>query len=62
MDIKLEVVVLPVGYVDRAKDFYQELGPGRDLDGKSYSSFAAFTDPDGNGRVLQEITTRLPGQ
>lgn len=28
----------------------------------SYSSFAAFSDPDGNGWVLQEITTRLPGR
>jgi len=28
----------------------------------SYSSFATFTDPDGNGWLLQEITTRLPGR
>ncbi|WP_327371858.1 VOC family protein [Streptomyces sp. NBC_01217] len=28
----------------------------------SYSSFAAFSDPDGNGWVLQEVTTRLPGR
>jgi catechol 2,3-dioxygenase-like lactoylglutathione lyase family enzyme len=26
MDMKLEVVVLPVADVDRAKDFYKELG------------------------------------
>ena len=25
-------------------------------------SFATFTDPDGNGWLLQEITTRLPGR
>jgi catechol 2,3-dioxygenase-like lactoylglutathione lyase family enzyme len=31
-------------------------------DRHSYSSFAKFTDPDGNGWVLQEITTRLPGR
>ena len=36
--------------------------PGRDPDGKSYSSHAVFSDPDGNGWVLQEITTRLPGR
>jgi hypothetical protein len=27
-----------------------------------YGSFAAFSDPDGNGRLLQEIQTRLPGR
>jgi catechol 2,3-dioxygenase-like lactoylglutathione lyase family enzyme len=27
-----------------------------------YGSFAAFTDPDGNGWLLQEIKTRLPGR
>ena len=38
-DLKLEVVVLPVSDVDRAKGFY-----------------------DGNGWMLQEINTRLPGR
>jgi catechol 2,3-dioxygenase-like lactoylglutathione lyase family enzyme len=28
----------------------------------SYSSFASFSDPDGNGWLLQEVTTRLPGR
>jgi predicted enzyme related to lactoylglutathione lyase len=28
----------------------------------SYGSFASFSDPDGNGWVFQEITTRLPGR
>lgn len=28
---------------------------------KSYASFASFSDPDGNGWVLQEITARLTG-
>ncbi len=28
----------------------------------SYGSYATFRDPDGNGWVLQEITTRLPGR
>jgi catechol 2,3-dioxygenase-like lactoylglutathione lyase family enzyme len=28
----------------------------------SYGSFAAFSDPDGNGWLLQEIKTRLPGR
>jgi hypothetical protein len=36
--------------------------PGPDPGRRSYSSFASFSDPDGNGWVLQEITTRLPGR
>jgi catechol 2,3-dioxygenase-like lactoylglutathione lyase family enzyme len=34
-------------------------GPAPDRE--SYGSFATFSDPDGNGWLLQEITTRLPG-
>lgn len=141
MDMKLEVVVVPVSDVDRGKAFYQKLGFRLDIDyvrdenhrvvqftpsgseasihiGKgitsaapgslqnvylvvsdiekaradlvdrgvevseafhfdgllgprvaepdpkrgSYGSFASFKDPDGNGWLLQEITTRLPGR
>jgi catechol 2,3-dioxygenase-like lactoylglutathione lyase family enzyme len=146
MDMKLEIVVLPVSDVDRAKDFYTGLGwrldadfaaeqfrvvqltppgspasvifgtsvtaqapgsaqglhlvvadieaahdelkrlgaepsevfhdaggvfhhagtdarvPGADPARRSYSSFLSFRDPDGNGWILQEITTRLPGR
>jgi catechol 2,3-dioxygenase-like lactoylglutathione lyase family enzyme len=147
MDMKLEVVVLPVADVDRAKDFYKELGwrldadfaaspdfrvvqltppgslasvifgtgvtaaapgsveqlllivddvqaardeiaghgvpvsevfhdeggvfhhagtadrvSGPDPAGRSYTSFASFSDPDGNGWLLQQITARLPGR
>ncbi|MFJ9365170.1 VOC family protein [Nocardia sp. NPDC101769] len=148
MDMKLEVVVLPVADVDRAKAFYAERlgfrldadftvddgyrviqvtppgsecslifgtgvtaaapgsldglhlivtdiekavaeltergvavdGPFRDATGvfhhagttgrvagahperRSYGSFAAFGDPDGNGWFLQEITQRAPGR
>jgi len=35
---------------------------GRDLEGRSYFSFASFEDPDGNRWLLQEITERLPGR
>jgi catechol 2,3-dioxygenase-like lactoylglutathione lyase family enzyme len=35
---------------------------GRDPQGRSYFSFAGFEDPDGNGYLLQEIKTRLPGR
>jgi len=31
-------------------------------DHATYSSFATFSDPDGNRWLLQEITTRLPGR
>ncbi len=44
----------PVGASDRLGG----IAPER----KSYGSFASFEDPDGNGWLLQEITTRLPGR
>jgi catechol 2,3-dioxygenase-like lactoylglutathione lyase family enzyme len=141
VDLKLEVVVLPVSDVDRAKTFYERLGwrldadftagdswravqmtppgspcsihfgkgittaapgsvqnlylvvsdveaarreligrgaevseafhfagfggprvPGPDPDGRSYGTYASFRDPDGNGWLLQEVKTRLPGR
>ena len=147
MDLKLEIVVLPVADADRSKEFYEKLGfrldadftterglrviqvtppgseasiifgdqltsaaPGsvqglhlitsdvaqaraelaergadisevwHDEDGifhwadgahrvdgphpvnDSYSSYASFSDPDGNGWILQQVVTRLPGR
>lgn len=146
LDLKLEVVVIPVADVDRAKEFYDELGfrldadfsagdtwrlvqmtppgsrcsimfgkgfttavpgsvqgtflvvddveaaraeltahgidvsevfhfdgalratgtegraPGADPQRNSYRSWASFSDPDGNGWLIQEVTTRLPGR
>ena len=46
---------------------FQPEGTGDRVSGRaagraSYSSFATFTDPDGNGWLLQEITARLPGR
>lgn len=38
----------------------RESGPAPDRG--TYGSFATFSDPDGNGWLLQEITTRLPGR
>lgn len=35
---------------------------GPDPERRSYRSFASFHDPDGNGWLLQELTTRLPGR
>ena len=59
--------------VDVSNVFHYAAGPfndtvenprvtGRDPEGRSYSSFASFEDPDGNSWLLQEITTRLPGR
>ena len=138
IDMKLEVVTLPVSDVDRAKSFYQSLGwrldadivvgdfrgvqltpprsqcsisfgkglttaapgsaqrfelvvsdidaaradlirrgvevselfhrdesglaPGLDTQRRSYLTYASFSDPDGNGWLLQEVKERLPGR
>ena len=35
---------------------------GPDPERRSYRSFVSFSDPDGNGWLLQEITARLPGR
>jgi catechol 2,3-dioxygenase-like lactoylglutathione lyase family enzyme len=49
-------------------DVFHRAGPGKppvsgpDPARRSYSSFATFSDPDGNEWLLQEITTRLPGR
>jgi predicted enzyme related to lactoylglutathione lyase len=59
--------------VDVSEVFHYAAGPfnntvenprvvGRDPEGRSYYSFASFEDPDGNGWLMQEITTRLPGR
>ena len=36
--------------------------PGPDPERASYGSFFAFTDPDSNTWLVQEVTTRLPGR
>jgi catechol 2,3-dioxygenase-like lactoylglutathione lyase family enzyme len=35
---------------------------GPDPEHRSYRSFASFRDPDGNGWLFQELTTRVPGR
>jgi len=42
--------------------FGQTRVSGPDPEHRSYRSFASFSDPDGNGWLLQEITNRLPGR
>jgi catechol 2,3-dioxygenase-like lactoylglutathione lyase family enzyme len=59
--------------VDVSEVFHYAAGPfnnavenprvgGPDPERRSYYSFASFEDPDGNGWLLQEIQTRLPGR
>jgi catechol 2,3-dioxygenase-like lactoylglutathione lyase family enzyme len=36
--------------------------PGPAPDRRDYASFARFSDPDGNGWVLQEVRKRAPGR
>ncbi len=35
---------------------------GPDPEHRTYRSYASFSDPDGNGWLFQEVTTRLPGR
>jgi catechol 2,3-dioxygenase-like lactoylglutathione lyase family enzyme len=66
--MKLEVVVVPVSDVNRAKDFYQALGWRLDADFVTAPDFRVIqmTPPgsacDGNSWFVQEVTTRLPGR
>jgi catechol 2,3-dioxygenase-like lactoylglutathione lyase family enzyme len=66
-------MILVVNDIDAARDDLINHGadvsevqearpPGFDSPGRSYFARASFSDPDGNGWVLQEITTRLPGR
>ncbi|HEX6104918.1 MAG TPA: VOC family protein [Gemmatimonadales bacterium] len=56
--------------VDMSEVFHYTAGPapfgdrvgGIAPDHLSYGSYATFSDPDGNGWLLQEVTTRFPGR
>jgi catechol 2,3-dioxygenase-like lactoylglutathione lyase family enzyme len=51
--------------VEVSEPFHREAGklaPGADPNHTSYNSYASFKDPDGNGWLLQEVTSRLPGR
>jgi catechol 2,3-dioxygenase-like lactoylglutathione lyase family enzyme len=72
LDIEAAREELLVHGVDVGEVFHEEaLGarfhapgrvPGPAPEHSTYGSFAAFSDPDGNGWLLQEITTRLAGR
>lgn len=53
--------------VDVSEVFHRGATPdsrltGPDFERRSYASFAAFSDPDGNNWLMQEVTNRLPGR
>lgn len=39
-----------------------ERAPGLDPERRSYGSYVAFSDPDGNGWFIQEVKQRAPGR
>jgi catechol 2,3-dioxygenase-like lactoylglutathione lyase family enzyme len=49
-------------------EVFHQAGPGQppmkgpDPERRSYTSYASFSDPDGNSWLLQEVTVRLPGR
>ncbi|HEV7306570.1 VOC family protein [Ensifer sp.] len=66
-DIEAARAQLVDGGAEVSPIFHRE-GPGqpavsgRDPARRSYRSYATFSDPDGNGWLLQEVTARLPGR
>ncbi len=65
VDLKLEIVVIPVSDVDRAKDFYSKLGWRLDADFRFDNGFRVvqFTPP-GSGcsiKIVKKITSAAPG-
>ena len=65
MDMKLEVVVVPVSDVDRAKAFYEKLGFRLDIDfvADSGRRVVQFTPPGSQASIHigKGITTMAPG-
>lgn len=65
VDLKLEVVVIPVSDVDRAKRFYEKLGFRLDLDYAASEDYRVihFTPPGSQTSIVfgKEITNAAPG-
>jgi hypothetical protein len=62
-DIEAARAELTAAGVEVSEPFHRDgakLVPGPDPERRSYLSYATFNDPDGNGWLLQEITTPLP--
>ena len=65
IDLKLEIVVIPVSDVDRAKDFYAQLGWRLDADFDSGNDFRViqFTPPGSGCSIIfgENVTAAPPG-
>lgn len=65
VDMKLEIVVIPVADVDRAKEFYASLGWRLDADYASGDDYRViqFTPPGSSGSVIfgKNVTAAAPG-
>ena len=65
MNMKLEVVIVPVSDIDRAKAFYEKLGFRLDIDYTANEKFRAlqFTPPQSDASIIfgQGITSAKPG-
>jgi catechol 2,3-dioxygenase-like lactoylglutathione lyase family enzyme len=65
MDMKLEVIVIPVSDIDRAKTFYEKMGFRLDIDYTANESFRAiqFTPPQSDASIIfgKGITSAQPG-
>src|SRR5205809_781790 len=72
IDMKFEIVVIPVSEVFHSEVVFagavDAYSVGRvrvgvpDREHRDHRSFASFQDPDGNGCLYDELTTRLPGR
>jgi len=65
MDMKLEVLLLPLSYVDRAKAFYEKLGFRLDIDHVANDDFRIiqFTPPRSGASIIfgKGVTSVQPG-
>jgi catechol 2,3-dioxygenase-like lactoylglutathione lyase family enzyme len=65
MDMKLEVLIIPVSDVDRAKAFYEKLGFRLDIDYVANSDFRIlqFTPPNSEASIIfgKGVTSAKPG-
>src|SRR4051795_11222204 len=65
MDMKLEVLIIPVSDVDRAKAFYEDLGFRLDIDYTANEDFRVlqFTPPNSEASIIfgKGVTSAKPG-
>jgi catechol 2,3-dioxygenase-like lactoylglutathione lyase family enzyme len=66
MDMKLEVLVIPVSAVDRAKVFYEKLGFRLDIDYVANENFRViqFTPPNSEASIIfgKGVTSARPAR